>query len=81
MAKVYSTILRYRLYTFLTENNYIEHNIQKGFWEGISGTIEHTQLLTYLINHAKIKQRHLIVTLIDLKNAFGEVDHNLLFNT
>ena len=31
-----------------------------------------------LINHAKIKQRSLVITLLDLKNVFGEVHHNLI---
>ena len=40
--------------------------------------IEHTQHLTYLINHTPLKQRSLCVSLIDLKNAFGEVHHDLI---
>ena len=44
----------------------------------MSGTIEHTELLTHIINHARNNQRHLVVILLDLKNAFGEVDHHLL---
>ena len=40
--------------------------------------IEHTQHLTYLINHARLKQRSLCVSLIELKNAFGEVHHDLI---
>ena len=66
------------MYTFVSENNYIESNIQKGFWSGLSGTIEHTELLTHLIKQAKKKQRQLVVTLFDLKNAFGEVYHKLI---
>ena len=66
------------IYLSIFENEYIETNIQKGFWSGISGTIEHTQHLTYLINHARLKQRSLCVSLIDLKNAFGEVHHDLI---
>ena len=31
------------------------------------------------INKARIKQRSLIITLSDLKNAFGEVHHHLTF--
>ena len=52
--------------------------MQKGFWSDISGTIEHTETLTYLLRHAKLKQRNLVVTLMDLKNAFGEVHHQFL---
>ena len=56
----------------------IESNIQKGFCRAIPGTIEHTELLTHIIKHAKYKQRQIIIILLDLKNAFGEVDHKLL---
>ena len=77
-AKVYSSLIRNRLYTFLIQNKYIESNIQKGFWEGVSGTVEHTELLTHMINHARVKQRNMVVTLLDSKNAFGEVEHNLI---
>ena len=34
--------------------------------------------MSHLINHARQKQRSLIVTLIDLKNTFGEVHHELI---
>ena len=34
-----------------------------------------------MINHARGKQRQIIITLLDLKNAFGEVDHRLLLKT
>ena len=55
----------------------METNIQKGFVNGISGTSEHTSHLAYVINNAGKSQRSLIVTLLDLRNAFGEVHHNL----
>ena len=78
LCKVFTSWMRNRVYKHLCENEYIETNIQKGFWSGISGTIEHTQHLTYLINHTRLKQRSLCVSLIDLKNAFGEVHHYLI---
>ena len=34
--------------------------------------------MTYLINQARLEQKSLCITLIDLKNAFGEVNHNLI---
>ena len=76
-AKVYSSLMRNRIYKFLLENNYIELKIQKGFWSDISGVIEHTEW-TYIINHARKKQRQAIITLLDWQNEFGEVDHRLL---
>ena len=44
----------------------------------ISGTMEHTALLAHIIRDAKRKQRSLVVTMLDLKNAFGEVQHGLI---
>ena len=34
--------------------------------------------MSYLINHARLKQLSITITLLDLKNAFGEVHHELL---
>ena len=31
-----------------------------------------------MINHVRCYQRNLVITLQDLKNAFGELDHNLI---
>ena len=50
---------------------------RKVFANGISVTSEHTSHLEYVINNAPKSQRSLIVTLLDLRNAFGEVHHNL----
>ena len=44
----------------------------------VSGTLEHTAMMGNIINKTRIKQRSLVVTLLDLKNAFGEVHHNLI---
>ena len=64
----------------LESNNFIEHNIQKGFTPNLSGTLEHTAQMANTINKAKIKQRSLVITLLDLKNAFEEVHHNLILS-
>ena len=58
LLKVYHSIIRDRLYNFVSSNNYIESTIQEGFWSDISGTIEHTETLTYLLRHA-IKTKEL----------------------
>ena len=34
--------------------------------------------LAYMISKARFKQRSLIITLLDLRNAFGEVHHKLI---
>ena len=78
MSKIFTSIIRNRFYNLVAETIYIESNVQRGFWDDISGCYEHTEALTYVINHARKKQHNLLVTLIDLKNAFNEVDHKLL---
>ena len=34
--------------------------------------------MAYIISQARIKQRSLVITLLDLKNEFGEINHNLI---
>ena len=62
----------------MVKNNYAESCIQKGFIPGLSGTFEHIASMSHIINQAKLKQWSVTITLIDLRNAFGEVDHNLI---
>ena len=81
LSKVFTSIIRNRLFNFASKNKYTETNLQKGFWEKISGCIEHTESLSHIINNARLKQRGCVVTLLDLKNAFGEVNHNLLIES
>ena len=76
--KIFTSSLRNKICAFLRQNNFIESHIQKGFVHNMSGTFGHTAHLAYVINNARVKQRSLHVTLLDLKNAFGEVNHNLL---
>ena len=70
--KIFPSCLRNKIHNFLKDNEMIVHSIQKGFTPGISGTYEHTAHMAHLINNARRKQRFLVITLIDLKNAFGD---------
>ena len=76
--KIFTSCLRDSMFSFLSSNGYIEHNIQKGFPPKLTGTFEHTAQMSNIINKARVKQRSLVITLLDLKNAFGEVHHNLI---
>ena len=76
LSKIFASIIKNRIFTFVLQNKYIETNLQEGFWEKVSGCREHTETLTCVINHARKKQPNLVITLLDLKNAFGEVDHD-----
>ena len=63
------------------KNEHIESNLQKVFWEKVSGCVEHIETLTHNINNAQLKQKGCVITLLDLKNAFSEVNHQLLIET
>ena len=76
--KIFTSCLRDFMFDFLKINGYIEHQIQKGFTSNISGTLEHTSIMAHIMDKARTKQSSLVVTLLDLKNAFGEVHHNLI---
>ena len=77
--KVFTSCLHNSLHQFLLENNYIESKIQKGFTPKISGTPEHASQMANVTNKARIKQRSLIITLLDLKIFFGEIHRKLIF--
>ena len=76
--KVFTSCLRNAVYSFLASNNFVEHNTQKGFTPNLSGTLEHTAQMADTTNKARIRQRSVVITLLDLKNAFGEIHHNLV---
>ena len=76
--KIFTSCLRDSMFALLIVNSFIEHNIQKGFLPHLTGTLVHTAQMASVINTAIIKQKSLVITLFDLKNAFGEVHHNLI---
>ena len=60
--KILTSALRNKVGQFLSCNNYIETNIQKGFINGISDTFEQTSHLAYVINNERKSQQSLTVT-------------------
>ena len=73
--KIFTSLFRNRVFTYLINNQYIESHYQKGFMPGMSGTFEHIAEMSHIINHSRKQQQSVTITLIDLKNAFGEVHH------
>ena len=73
--KIFTSCLRDSMFAFLIVNSFIEHKIQKDFLPQLTGTFEHTAQMASVSNTARIKQKSLVITLFDLKNAFGEVHH------
>jgi Reverse transcriptase (RNA-dependent DNA polymerase) len=78
LYKIFSSVYRDRLQAFMLINGYYNTGIQKGFVGGVDGVLEHTSLLDFIMRSAKRHQRSLYVALFDLRNAFGEVDHELI---
>ena len=61
----------------MIENKYIKTNIQKYFWSDVWRTIEQAETSNF-INYPWRYQQNLIVTLLDLRNSFREVEHDFI---
>lgn len=79
-SKVFNSVPRNRIYDFCYKSKHIDSNPRKGFGDDISGYKERTESLTHVINQEWKMQRSLIITFLDLKNAFGEVSHDFLIS-
>ena len=69
---------------FILNENKIKsvfHPAQKGFIGGGNGAMDHISTLNELVYHAKRTNENIILTAIDLTNAFGSVPHDLIFDT
>ena len=78
MGKIFLSVIADRLQLFLVQNFYIPRKIQKGFLSGIAGCVEHSFMLLEAMKEARDEQRQIVVSWIDLANAYGSVRHNLI---
>ena len=78
LESVFTSCLRDSVFSFNKQNEFIESEIQKGFTPKIAGVLEHTSMMGNTIDNARINHRSVAITLLDLKNSFGEVNHNLI---
>ena len=67
-----------RITSFLLKNSLIDHSIQKGGIPGISGCLEHTSILSQAIREAKKEKKNLVVTWLDIANAYGSIPHDVI---
>jgi len=78
--KIFASVYLPSIFDFLEQNRYIDKSLQKGFWRGVDGGMEHTELLSHLLKDAKRSQCSITVSMLDLKKEFGEVHHNLIIS-
>ena len=76
--KISTSCLRDTMYAFLQDNGFIEHRIQRAFFLNYPELWNTLLKLANVISQARIKQRSYVISLLDLKNAFGEVHHTLI---
>ena len=77
-GKLFFSLKSDRITDYLTGSGYIDTSIQKGGIPGISGCLEHTALLSQLIREAKAERKNLVVTWLDIANAYGSIPHDVI---
>ncbi|CAG9569641.1 unnamed protein product [Danaus chrysippus] len=78
ISKIFFSVLQTRMTRFMLSNNYFRPNHQKGFLPGVSGCLEHNTLLSESLKDARKSERQITVCWIDLENAFGSIQHELM---
>ena len=79
IGKLFHKIISHHLEDYLIMNNVIDTTVQKGFITGLSGVFEYVYSVSYATRCFFIK-KPLMITFLDLKNAFGSVPHKLIFD-
>ena len=77
-GKIFFSLKADRITDFLIKNKYINASIQKGGIPNVSGCIEHTSILSQLIKEAKKEKKNLVVTWLDIANAYGSIPHSVI---
>jgi hypothetical protein len=78
VGKIFFSIVSVRMERFMVKNNYIRREVQKGFLAGIPGCLEHSFGLFEALKEAKSEKRQIVISWLDLANAYGSVRHNLI---
>src|SRR6185295_13127845 len=77
IGKIFFGVLSKRLESFMLNNQYIS-KVQKGFKPDTPGCLENSFMMFEALLDAKFNQRQIVVSWLDLKNAYGSVRHNLI---
>ena len=81
IGKLYHQILAERFESFVINNNLIDTKFQKAFLQGISGCTDHNVIVHEILSHAKANSKTVHMTWFDLEDAFGSVQHELIYHT
>ena len=77
-GKLFFSMKADRITDFVLARGYIDPSIQKGGIPGVSGCLEHTALLSQLIREAKAEKKNLVITWLDIANAYGSLPHDVI---
>ena len=79
-GKLWWAMVAQRFYDYLiTDNKYINTDLQKGSIKSMSGCWEHTAMSWSALQDARQRKRSLVLLWLDLANAYGSVPHQLIF--
>ena len=62
----------------MVRNGFIKRQVQNGFLSGVPGCLEHTFVAWEMLREAFENTRQLVISWLDLENAYGSVSHNLI---
>jgi len=80
VGKLFHKIISQRLEHYLISNNVIDTSVQKGFISSFPGIFEHIYSVSNILEKAISTKSPLMMTFIDLQNAFGSVPHQYIFD-
>ncbi len=77
-GRLFWCVFQRRMASFMLKNEYITRSVQKAFLEKTAGCIEHCAALDEVIRDARESQRQIVISWLDLANAYGSVRHSLI---
>ena len=80
ISKLFHKIITRRLEAYFVNNDIIDTSVQKSFLTGMNGIMEHILSVNAMIQSAKERLQSLMISFLDLCNAFAAISHKLLMD-
>ena len=77
LYKVYAAVIAGRISAWAMEEGIMSKS-QKGFLP-MEGCLEHNHLMSSVLQDSRRRKRPIVLSWLDLKNAYGSVPHHILF--